>query len=128
MVIRASRNFSEVAKGRKVHEFWDFPKGRLDKGETGIGAALREAKEEVGLDNFEVVPDFKETIRYFTWRGGKPIPKFVALFLARTKTSKVKLSWEHDKYEWLSYTEAVRLVTLPQMKDALRKSENFLSR
>lgn len=34
---------------------WSFPGGRLDRGETHVEAALREAQEEIGLDVQEIV-------------------------------------------------------------------------
>lgn len=128
MVLRASRSESEIAKGKFVKEFWDFPKGQLEQGEKGIDAARREAKEEAGIEDYGIISEFKETARYFTRREGKPIPKFVAMFLAEVKTDKVKLSWEHDKYEWLAYNEALERITLPPMKETLRKAEQFLER
>lgn len=128
LILRASRDESAIAPGKKVKEFWDFPKGRLEPGESGIEAAKREAIEEAGIKNFELVPEFKETIQYFTRRDGKFIPKFVALFLAKSKTDQIKLSWEHDRYEWLLYGEALERITLKEMKRALEAAEKFLNR
>ena len=34
----------------KNGNFWGFPKGHMEKGENEIETALREVKEEVGLD------------------------------------------------------------------------------
>ena len=34
----------------KNRNFWGFPKGHIEEGETEIETALREVKEEVGLD------------------------------------------------------------------------------
>lgn len=127
LVIRSSRDTSMITAGKNEKEFWDFPKGRLDAGETGIQAAEREAKEEVGITKYELLPDFKKTVQYFTWRDKKPIPKFVALFLAKTPIEKVVLSWEHDTGEWLSYEEAKQRITLAQMREALEKAEEFLN-
>ena len=127
LVIRSSRPESTIAKGKAVAEFWDFPKGQLEAGETGIDAARREAKEEVGIEDFELIADFKETVHYFTRRDGKSIPKFVAMFLGRTRQDRVTLSWEHDMYEWLSYDEAHRRITLLQMKQVLAVAEKFLT-
>ena len=127
LILRASRDESTIAPGKKVKEFWDFPKGRLEPGESGIEAARREAFEEAGIKDYELIPEFKETIKYFTRREGKFIPKFVALFLAESKIDRVKLSWEHDKYEWLPYNEALERVTLKEMKKALENAENFLN-
>ena len=125
-MLRSSRSESEVAKGKFAKEFWDFAKGRLEPGEKGVDAARREAEEEAGIKNPEIMPDFKETVRYFTRREGKPIPKFVAMFLAKVGISKVKLSWEHDKYEWLSFKEARERITLKEMKKVLEAAEKYL--
>lgn len=127
LVIRSSRADSQISQKKSIKEFWDFPKGQLEKGETGMDAALRETREEAGIKDFEVIADFKETARYFTRRDGKPILKFVAMFLAEAKSNKVKLSWEHDKYEWLPYEEAYSRISLPPMKNALEKAEKFLN-
>lgn len=126
LVLRASRDEAEISKGKFVKEFWDFPKGQLEAGESGIEAAKREAHEEAGISDFKIITDFKETVRYFTRREGKSILKFVALFLAEAKTHEVRLSWEHDKYEWLSYNEAHDRITLKEMKKALEAAEKFL--
>ena len=41
-------------KGRRGKGTWSTPGGHLDFGETPEGCAAREAKEEVGLDVFDV--------------------------------------------------------------------------
>ena len=108
--------------------FWDFPKGLLDKGEKGIDAAKRESREEAGITKFKLKEGFRATVRYFIKRDRKrgAVLKFVAMFLARTGTARVKLSWEHDKFEWLSYRDARERITKPEMKEALKKAERFL--
>ena len=123
LVLHSSRE-----PGSKRPEHWDFPKGLLDKGEDGISAAKREAKEEVGFEDFEIIVEFKETAQYFKKQEGKTILKFVAMFLARTGDDKVKLSWEHDKYEWLSFAEAYRRITYKPLKNVLKKADEFLQR
>ncbi|MEK7541986.1 MAG: NUDIX domain-containing protein [Patescibacteria group bacterium] len=126
LVLRASRSESTVSKGKVVKEFWDFPKGTLEKGETGMDAARRECREETGVGDLRVMDGFKHTARYFTWIGGRRALKFVALFLGETKGSKIVLSWEHDRHAWLPYGEAQERITLPQMKEVLREAEQFL--
>ncbi|MBI4132476.1 MAG: NUDIX domain-containing protein [Candidatus Sungbacteria bacterium] len=120
LIVRSSRDLPDRP------EFWDIPKGILEKGETkGIEAALRESREETQLENFSIVPGFKYTARYFTRRDGKSVPKFVAVFLAEAHDDSVKLSWEHDRYEWASFGEAMKRLTT--MKPALQAAEDFLS-
>lgn len=127
LVLHAARNVSRVTRFKVTRDFWDFAKGVLDKGETAHDAARREAGEEAGIKNFKLIPNFKETAHYFTRRDGKPIPKYVAMFLAEVKSPRIKLSWEHDKYEWLPYEEAYARITLPPMRKVLEKAEIFLN-
>ncbi len=127
LVLRAARSSPQIGKKQFAKEFWDFPKGELDPKETAIDAARREAKEEAGIHIREVLPDFRETVQYFVWRDGKPILKFVALFLAQSPTEKVTLSWEHDACEWLLFADAKKRLMLPQMKKALEAAEKFLN-
>ena len=128
LALRASRSESTIAKGKTVKEFWDFSKGALEKGETAMEAALRETKEETGITKLIIVSGFKHTVRYFTMRAGTRALKFVAMFLAETKTSRAALSWEHDRSEWLAYGDAEKRITLPQMREVLAAAEAFLNR
>jgi bis(5'-nucleosidyl)-tetraphosphatase len=126
LVLRSSRSESEISAGSFAKEFWDLPKGVLERGETGIAAARREAAEEAGITDIQISSDFKETVQYFTRRDGKAIPKFVAMFLGEVGDCDIILSWEHDRYEWLLYEDAYRRVTLKPMKDVIAKVEEFL--
>ena len=128
LLLRSARDESTLAPGKNVRDFWDFAKGQLEKGETGLAAARREAEEEVGFQDIETNPEFKHTVQYFTFRTGKSIPKFVAMFLGRVASDAVTLSWEHDTYEWLSYEEARERVTISKMKEALDAAEKFLKK
>jgi len=47
---------------------WDFPKGKLDKGETLEACAIREVEEETGLRNIKLLGPL--TITYHTYHEG----------------------------------------------------------
>lgn len=130
LVIRSSRQkpyiFNENGKTKLKPEFWDFPKGLLENKEKAKDAALREAYEETGIKNFEIIPNFKETVKYFTKRDGKTTLKFIAMFLAKFNSEKITLSWEHDKYEWLEFKKAFKKISRNEMKTALEKAHNFI--
>ena len=94
---------------------WEFPKGHIERGETEIQAAERELKEETGLSDFSVVPNFKFVSKYYLTKNyttGEnlitPEPKTVTYFMAEIFSNKdeVKLSFEHDDYEWFTVEEA----------------------
>jgi len=117
---------------------YGFPKGLIEKGEGLVEAALREAAEESGLKNLTLVREFKETARYFYKakfdyqfkRGFKPgdtVMKFVTYFLVESKDKKVKLSFEHEAYEWLAFGEAVdKLKKHKPTQLILKKADEFL--
>ncbi len=74
--------------------FWDFPKGHVEN-EYDIDAAIRELREETGIENFEIIPGFRKEIHY---KGRDAV-----FFLAKTSES-VTLSKEHTEFSWESKT------------------------
>src|SRR3989338_2052020 len=104
---------------------WDFIKGHVDRGETEEETAMRESKEEAGIE-IKIIPGFRETIRYFFRQGGKLVNKEVVFFVAKTNTKNVKLSYEHIGYDWLAFDDAVEKLTYKNAKEILKKTEKFL--
>ena len=107
-------------------EYWDFPKGHIEKGEKLEETAKREVKEEASLKDIEFVPGFKESIKYFYKWKGKNIFKTVTFFIAQSKTKDAKLSYEHIDYKWLSFKEALKQITFDNAKEILKKANQFL--
>jgi len=104
---------------------WDFPKGHIEKGESEINAAKREVFEETGL-KIDTLFGFREVIKYYFKEHGVLIEKMVVYFLGITEEDKVKLSYEHDGYEWLSYEDALQRITYNTSKKVLIKAHLFL--
>lgn len=105
---------------------WDFPKGRQEKNETEEQAALREIKEETGIEDVEFADGFREAISYFYKQGGETMFKEVIFFLAQSAADEVKLSSEHIGYAWLGYENAYKKLTFNNAKELLRKANQFL--
>ena len=109
------------------HKVWDFPKGNIEEGENEEQAAMREMKEEAGLEKVKIIPGFKETMNYYYKRDGNLVSKEVVMFLGEEKNiEEVKLSWEHDKYVWAELEGALEIVR-DKKKDVLVKAYEFLS-
>jgi 8-oxo-dGTP pyrophosphatase MutT (NUDIX family) len=116
-------NNRRQAKGK---DFWEFPKGHIEKGESDLQTALREIKEETGMEDLKVNDNFKEWIKYYFRAEGNNIFKVVVFFLGQTKTTQVKISDEHIGYEWLEFDQAYKRVAFPNSKKILKKANDFL--
>jgi len=108
-------------------QYWDLPKGHIEKGEDETETARREVEEETGLKDIEFIEGFKEWMKYFFKWKGKNILKFVTFYLAETKIKNVKVSFEHLGYKWLTYQEALEKLTFKNAKEILKKANEFLS-
>ncbi len=118
---------------------WDFPKGHAEEGENEADTLKREAKEETGIAELNIIPGFKKKIRYF-YKAGKDeaerrkkeglalnVVKNVIYYTAEAKTDAVKISFEHTGYEWLNYENALKKITYKNSKGVLKEANNFLT-
>lgn len=99
---------------RKPEEFmgglFELPSGKVEPGETLIGALEREVKEETGL-RIKAVQAYLGCFDYQSG-SGKPTRQFN--YSATIFPGKPKLSpMEHDMYKWIS----------PEKKDVLNISD-----
>ena len=92
---------------------WGVPKGHIEDGESAYEAALRETKEESGLEegkDFKVIPDFKSNVSYEVNnpRNGNKL-KAITFWLGEitNKDCVVKLLPEHQGYKWVEIKEVV---------------------
>ena len=110
---------------------WDFPKGHPDASEDELQAALRETREESGLTELNVIPGFRESIRYHVdIKGERPEKgmKEAVYFLAGTSpAAEVQLSHEHTDHRWLPLAEALAIVQFDNARALLAKAGEFLT-
>jgi 8-oxo-(d)GTP phosphatase len=85
---------------------WSFPKGKLDPGETAIGAALREVREETGL-RCTVDGDLGET-RYVDRKGRS---KRVRYWAMQPAAGRFRRNTEVDKVRWVPLDEVLHRLT-----------------
>ena len=95
-----------VLRRSNTHPLWpkylDFPGGVIEKLETPEIGIIREVEEETGL----VI--YKDLMRLLTSKK-RLINYFVYIFNYQLKDSEpsLKLSWEHDKYYWMTTQELI---------------------
>ncbi len=100
--------------------YWSFPKGHIEEGETEQETAIREIKEETGLD-VTLVQGFREISEYSPF--GK-IRKRVVFFLARAFTDNVKIQEEEiDSYIWVDLQQARKLCSYDNDLRIIEKAE-----
>ena len=113
---------------RTKKEYWDFPKGHLEKGETEQQAARREVAEETGLQDISFLPGFKERIQYYFRAQKKTIFKTVVFFLAFTRKKEVKISFEHEDFVWLPFKTAMKKLKFANARRILERAHRFLKK
>lgn len=108
------------------HNYWNFPKGKIESEERSWEAAVREVWEETGLRLRDL--RFKKNFRAyenFTFRRqNKKIFKTVIFYLAETDKVGIKLQTgsegreKHEGYGWFLFREAQKV--LGKYKDSQR--------
>ena len=103
--------------------YWSFPKGHIEEGETEQETAIREIKEETGLD-VTLVNHFREISEYCPF--GK-IRKRVVFFLAQAFTDNVKIQEEEiDSYIWVDLQQARKLCSYDNDLRIIEKAETTI--
>jgi len=105
---------------------WALPKGTPQAGETLEETALRETREETGLE-VEIEQPIT-SIRYFFVRGRTRFAKTVHFFLMRPVGGDLSLhDHEFDEVRWWPLEEAIELVTYPTERSVLERAAALLA-
>ena len=98
-------------------------KGHVEKDETELQTAIREIREETGLE-VEFVEGFRKVIAY---SPSTDCVKTVVFFLARAEHTSVRAQEEEVReIQWLPFENAVEALTFDSTREILRQAETFL--
>ena len=104
---------------------WGVPKGHIEENEKEEETALRETKEEVGLD---VIIDtgFRAVETYSPKEG---VIKDVVYFVAYSKSMDTAMQVEEVRdIKWVEMNEAIGLIEFQDMQEIIMKADAYLSK
>lgn len=110
---------------RKLHwKGWEFPKGKIEKGESKEKAARCEAREETGLKIIKI-KKFNVSGKYLYSKKLPDRPGLIgqtySLYAVEVKKGKVSLDKvEHSGYKWLAFKEAFKKLSWKNQRECLK--------
>lgn len=87
-----------IAEIAKRPGMWELPGGRLEAGELREPAFRREIKEELGIDEFEILG----LVDYEIWYHNDGTPFCAIVNLIKNDFVEIKISSEHLKFAWIT--------------------------
>jgi dATP pyrophosphohydrolase len=104
---------------------WEGVHAHIDEGETPVETAVRELKEEAGVDALRLYNLSRvEAFYRHTINEVVLVPVFVALV---ADDAEVQLSDEHDEFEWLAPEAAMARMTWPRVRRELEDAMVLLA-
>jgi len=109
---------------------WQLPKGIVDPGESPPVTAVREVKEEAGIETDLI--KLIETIEYWyrSEKNGRPVRfhKFVHFYLLEYRSGDVS-NHDHEVEEsrWVSFEEAIEMLAFKSEREVVEKAQEMIA-
>ena len=102
-----------------------FPKGHMESGESELETAIRELKEETGVD-VKVIQGFRRQIEYELRRIPDTIKQSVYFLGECTSDKIICQEAEVAEASFISYEDALKILTFEETKNILKDAEIFI--
>jgi 8-oxo-dGTP pyrophosphatase MutT (NUDIX family) len=111
---------------RKGDLAWGLPKGLIEEGEPKETTAVRETREETGLET-ELEGSLGETSYFYVWEGVR-VAKVVHFFLLRQTGGDVNdHDFEMEEVRWFPLADALRTASYRGEREVLERAAKLLS-
>ena len=109
------------------YQNWGFPKGHLESGERAEDAALREVREETGIDDLALRGQIETIDWYFRFRG-QLIHKVCHFYLM--ETSQASTNPQHAEgitaCRWVAFDEARSAISYANARKVLGRAHEMI--
>ena len=102
-----------------------FPKGHMEPRESELETAIRELKEETGVD-VKVIQGFRRQIEYELRRVPDTIKQSVYFLGECTSNKIICQEAEVAEASFISYEDALKILTFEETKNILKDAEIFI--
>lgn len=127
IILRKHSNSWQLLLIKDMSGKWTFPKGKIEKGESSLEAAVREIKEEIGLIDISMVKRLSSVS--YTYKRKETVNKTVDYFLfISTIGQRITLQKEEgiQDAKWVNVTDALKAVGYPKTYVPLVKKVQLL--
>lgn len=129
VVVRPRDGIHEAALIRVASdrgERWQLPKGWIEEDEDAAVAAVREVREETGVEA-EIVEPLPQVDYWFFQGRGLRVHKYVTFFLMRAIGGRIgDHDHEVDAARWIPIADAVEMLAFDDERDLVREAQQRL--